>query len=273
MIFYSITNESTVEGQTLYWTWVESLYFCVVTLTTVGYGDFSPKTTFTKWFTCFYILIGIASIGVALGIVTSFLLQRQEKLLLKKLQAKEGDHEKEQEGKFFDHARKKLVVSLIIVAFVIGIGVAGFMLINKNDFTDAFYLTIVTVTTVGYGDIPISSDTRYFCIPYILFATLTVAASLGNFADTFVARRQERLANKILKAEFNVESILAMDIDGSGGIDLAEFIEYMLVKMGKVGQADVDKIKRQFKELDADGSGVLDHDDIALLKSTNFSLN
>ena len=26
------------------WTIIEALYFCVVTLTTVGYGDFSPPT-------------------------------------------------------------------------------------------------------------------------------------------------------------------------------------------------------------------------------------
>ena len=88
-----------------------------------------------------------------------------------------------------------------------------------------------------------------------------------------MARRQERLANKILKADFDIESIIAMDKDGSGGIDLAEFLEYMLVKMGKAAQSDIDKIKKQFKELDADGSGVLDQSDIALLNQTNFSLN
>lgn len=39
----------------------------------------------------------------------------------------------------------------------------------------------------------------------------------------------------------------------------------MLVHMNKCKQEDIDKIKQQFKELDADGSGVLDNDDIALL--------
>lgn len=49
-VFYS-----TVEG----WGIVDSLYFSVVTLSTVGYGDLSPGTTVGKLFTIFYIVIGI----------------------------------------------------------------------------------------------------------------------------------------------------------------------------------------------------------------------
>jgi len=48
------------------WGYVDSLYFSVITLTTVGYGDFSPQTTGGKIFTIFYIFIG-------LGMILSFL--------------------------------------------------------------------------------------------------------------------------------------------------------------------------------------------------------
>lgn len=47
------------------WTWLDSFYFSVITLTTIGYGDFSPQTDGGKIFTLFYILIGI-------GIILSF---------------------------------------------------------------------------------------------------------------------------------------------------------------------------------------------------------
>lgn len=42
------------------WSLLDSLYFCVITLTTVGYGDFSPTTSLAKIFTIIYILNGIA---------------------------------------------------------------------------------------------------------------------------------------------------------------------------------------------------------------------
>lgn len=48
------------------WNWLDSFYFSVITLTTIGYGDFSPQTDAGKIFTLFYILIGV-------GIILSFI--------------------------------------------------------------------------------------------------------------------------------------------------------------------------------------------------------
>ena len=39
------------------WSLIQSLYFSVVTLTTVGYGDLTPTSDYTRIFTVIYILI------------------------------------------------------------------------------------------------------------------------------------------------------------------------------------------------------------------------
>lgn len=44
------------------WGIVDSLYFSVVTLTTIGFGDFAPQTDAGKLFTVFYIIMGIGVI-------------------------------------------------------------------------------------------------------------------------------------------------------------------------------------------------------------------
>ncbi len=43
--------------------WLDAVYFSVITLTTVGYGDITPHTPLGKVFTIFYVLTGIAIIG------------------------------------------------------------------------------------------------------------------------------------------------------------------------------------------------------------------
>ena len=43
--------------------WVDALYFSIITLATVGYGDIVPHTTAGKLFTCLYVIVGIAIIG------------------------------------------------------------------------------------------------------------------------------------------------------------------------------------------------------------------
>jgi voltage-gated potassium channel len=46
-----------------HWSLVNAIYFCVVTLGTVGYGDITPTTDAGKIFTVFYILFGLGVIG------------------------------------------------------------------------------------------------------------------------------------------------------------------------------------------------------------------
>jgi voltage-gated potassium channel Kch len=48
---------SNLEG----WTTTDALYFTVVTLATVGYGDHTPLTQAGKLFTVVYVLVGVTA--------------------------------------------------------------------------------------------------------------------------------------------------------------------------------------------------------------------
>jgi voltage-gated potassium channel len=54
------------------WTFVQSLYFSVVTLTTVGYGDLTPTSDVARIFTIIYILTGL---GVLVALLSALAQQ------------------------------------------------------------------------------------------------------------------------------------------------------------------------------------------------------
>jgi len=54
-----------VEG----WSWLDSLYFTVITLTTIGYGDLSPTLPISKVFTIAFIFIGLGAFSTFVVLV------------------------------------------------------------------------------------------------------------------------------------------------------------------------------------------------------------
>ena len=50
------------------WRWLDSFYFSVIALTTIGFGDFAPTTDLGKVFTIIYVFIGL---GILLGFVNA----------------------------------------------------------------------------------------------------------------------------------------------------------------------------------------------------------
>lgn len=64
-VFYSAVEK---------WSVVDSVYFCVMTLATVGYGDLHPTTSFSKIFTILYFFVGA---GIFVNFITKLAAQRR----------------------------------------------------------------------------------------------------------------------------------------------------------------------------------------------------
>ena len=159
------------------WTFLESMYFAVQTFTTVGYGDYTPKTDGGKIFVSFYIHLALVCIAVAFSNIMDNITRvaaearkRSQKEAMKKgVKKKSAPKEEEESGLFHEPTkaekrwaqRKRFLMFLFLhVGTLVGGGLifayaedweeAG---VEGNTFVNGFYFAVVTMTTVGYGDI------------------------------------------------------------------------------------------------------------------------
>lgn len=97
-----------VEG----WSWLDSIYFSVITLTTVGYGDLVPTTAASKIFTMFYVFIGVGIIFGFIHAVAKRALKRARRSGIetekKKIELEEREAEIKAEKRIIRKAERKV---------------------------------------------------------------------------------------------------------------------------------------------------------------------
>eukprot|EP01043_Picozoa_sp_COSAG02_P042392 COSAG02_NODE_3602_length_6498_cov_2.647914_3_plen_685_part_00 len=70
---------------------------------------------------------------------------------------------------------------------------AGIVVDRWKQYVDAVYLVMVTLTSVGYGDItPVNEEEKWFCYIMMYFTAFVYAYVIGVFADIVANRRSDR---------------------------------------------------------------------------------
>lgn len=192
-----------VLGVGVYWTatdftLLDSLYYVVITLTSVGFGDLTVDTDTMRLFTCGYILVGVGILGTALGEVISSLLKTEGTPAGKVVRWLSGTPDNTENDENFNVV-SALQPTLATVAVTIGLGSIALKYFDPNlSPIEALYYSVVTVSTVGYGDYaPKSGGEKVFLIGYALVGTILLARSLAAIADIPLERRR-RVQQKLV---------------------------------------------------------------------------
>ena len=77
-------------------------------------------------------------------------------------------------------ALKELRVPALMLHFVLTTGTLGYMLLSDGDFIDAFYMTVITIGTIGFGEVAEGSDTPVGR----MFTSLLALSGIGIFTTS-----------------------------------------------------------------------------------------
>ncbi|KAL4558929.1 hypothetical protein LXL04_037134 [Taraxacum kok-saghyz] len=250
---------------------VDALYFCIVTMCTIGYGDIAPVTPCAKLFSCFFVLVGFGFIDIMLSGVVSYVLDLQENMILNSSKMNQGGQQMVNKGVeerfspidyIFDFAkgrmriRLKVGLALGVVLLSIGLGTLVLYWVEGLDWIDSLYLSVLSVTTVGYGDRAFRTlPGRLFASFWLLFSTLMVARAFLYLAEARIHKRHRRIANWVLHRQITVKDLLAADINNNGFLSKSEYTVFKMKEMGKIKERDILEICKQFNKLDATNSG------------------
>src|SRR5438477_5254869 len=84
-----------------------------------------------------------------------------------------------------EHPLLRFRLAFTLLAIVIVVGVAGYMLIDGWDVLDSFYMVIITISTVGYTEVhPQGVAGRLFTSGLIVVGVGTMLYGFGVFAET-----------------------------------------------------------------------------------------
>ena len=274
------------QSRTVPWTALDAIYFGVVTMSTVGYGDLSPTTGYSQLFTIFYLFIGILVVFAQLTATVldlfapafnfsrwalTFVLPQPGKVVLDG----SGEHDLmlHRKNSAIFYTTRLLGPLLVWFAFQVIFAFAFDAIEPDWGFGVAFYHCLVTATTVGYGDVRIVTSSGKVCaIVHILVSVCALGAIVGDIDAARSERAAQIFRAKQLTQRFDrsrLEHLLAdekFNQDG-GGIEKFEFVVGMLLEAEYVKQSDVDAYVALFERADVTGDGKICSADIGQLTS------
>lgn len=98
--------------------------------------------------------------------------------------------------------RSRVIIAILLFLLVEGIGVIGYMLLGGENFLNALYMTVITTTTVGFGEIhPFTPAEKVFTIFLIIISvimygyfitSITEYLTTSNFIQNLKIKRVKR---------------------------------------------------------------------------------
>ncbi len=95
--------------------------------------------------------------------------------------------------KIYNWGRRKVYIALILLIIVISIGVLGFKFFSDYSWIDALYMTVITMSTVGFSEVhPLDDNAKLFTIFLIATSVSIFAYSVSVITEYIVSKNDPK---------------------------------------------------------------------------------
>jgi voltage-gated potassium channel len=103
--------------------------------------------------------------------------------------------------------KSKIYKAILLLLLVLSIGVVGYMYFGDDTFINALYMTVITITTVGFGEVhPLSPSERLFTIFLILMSVVLLGYAVSILTE-YIASGEFFEKMKFKKVQKKIESL------------------------------------------------------------------
>jgi voltage-gated potassium channel len=93
--------------------------------------------------------------------------------------------------------RSKIYIALALMLMVLAFGVLGYRFVADYSWVDAFYMTIITVTTVGFSEVrPMGPEGKIFTIVLIVTSVFIFGFAISVITEYLITRNSLQLLKK-----------------------------------------------------------------------------
>mmetsp|Transcript_100333 Transcript_100333/g.321722 ORF Transcript_100333/g.321722 Transcript_100333/m.321722 type:complete len:345 (-) Transcript_100333:471-1505(-) len=234
-----------------------ALYVITQIVTTIGYGDFTVTHDSAQFFCSFYVLSILILAAYAVNPWMEALQKRNREAIHQSLKSVEGVP-----GMQSSRRCNRLVASTFFMLIFVLLGTVFYSTYEgchcsygrsavpdcnsesynlcmksggyKKNWRTAFYMSVITLTTVGFGDhSPRSQIGRIIAVPWMLFGVVAMANWLNEVRNSFSDVRQAKKERIIYGHKAEHKGMFeSMSISGGSRLTKAEFRCYCLMRAG-----------------------------------------